>query len=57
MIDDLHVERNKVDVSSHVKSSLYLFRFPFIYAVSIVYEQPSYASSNVLFWNSILYSI
>jgi len=29
MIDNLHVERNKVDVSSHVKSSLYLFHVPF----------------------------
>jgi len=29
MIDILHVERNKVDVSSHVKSSLYLFNAPF----------------------------
>jgi len=25
----LHVERNKVDVSSHVKSSLYLFNVTF----------------------------
>jgi len=29
MIDILHVERNKDDVSSHLKSSLYLFHVPF----------------------------
>ena len=29
MIDILHVERNKVGVSSHVKSSLYLFHVAF----------------------------
>jgi len=29
MIDNLLVERNKVDVSSHVKSSLYLFHVSF----------------------------
>jgi len=29
VIDNLHVERNKVDVSSHVISSLYLFYVPF----------------------------
>jgi len=29
MIDILHIERNKVVVSSHVKSSLYLFHVLF----------------------------
>jgi len=29
MIDILYVERNKVDMSSHIKSSLYLFHGPF----------------------------
>jgi len=29
IIDILHVERNKVVVSSHVKSSLYLLQVPF----------------------------
>jgi len=42
MVYILHVERNKVDVSSHVKSSLYLFYVPFNFAVSIVCEQPLY---------------
>ena len=32
MIDNLHVKRNKVDVFSHVKSSLYLFHvMPILY--------------------------
>jgi len=32
MIDNLHVKRNKVDVFSHVESSLYLFHvMPILY--------------------------
>ena len=41
VIDNLHIERNKADVSSHVKVCISSM-FPFIYDVSIVYEQPSY---------------
>ena len=42
MIDNLRVERNRYDVSSHVKSM-----YPLIYAVSIAYEQPSYYTALV----------
>jgi len=49
VIDSLHVERNKVDVSSHLLSSLYLFRIP-INLRCIVYEQPSYMYYYLLYF-------